>query len=422
MEKNKTKGWRKMIYSVRRLYHSLNNYRSKAKNLDFRDFSFLEYAKVQPEDIKDLKRLNYIKQLDLAKNGYINSDLKKLLTYFREKERLMRKDHTILPIGNFKVLENDNILGLVQLGFDQIDKTFFMASRNHENIPLWKPFDDSRFGKYLSNIHPVSQNALQFQHSFFEMDISQCSQESKATINKFYNSTVQFSFQSNPYFKAAILSPREEVLSDAKKFVGKTFRLALSKNESHLMTLTEATDHYFVFQSFLKSAPEPESLYFNKKEFKERFLDSGITLIARLKHNLQLGVQNGILQIGKLDQLNGTEHLQWESFENRIDSNSLSAIEKYYLSNEVISKKNFLVEKDAIVLQSKTKEAQLKKHYGTGKWHFAESQEHTKELHFRPVDENVLKHIQDNYGESKNFNTVVARMKINTNEQTMKIQ
>ena len=185
------------------------------------------------------------------------------------------------------------------------------------------------------------------------------------------------------------------------------------------MTLTEATDHYFVFQSFLKSAPEPESLYFDKKEFKERFLDSGITLIARLEHNLQLGLQNGILQVGKLEEVNGTSHLQWESFENRLDSKSITAIEKYYLSNEVISKKNFLVEKDTIVLQSKTNKAQLKKHYGTGKWRFAESQEHTKELHFRPVDENVLKHIQDNYGQSKNFNTAVARMKINTNEQTL---
>lgn len=421
MEKNKTRGWQKTIRAVRRLYYSLNNYRSKSTNLDFRDFSFLEYAKVQPEDIKDFKRLNYVKQLDLAQKGYINTDLKKLLKYFGEKERLMQKDHTILPVGNLKVLENDSLLGMVQLGFDQTNKTFFMASGNHENIPLWKPFDDSRLAKYLSEMHPVSQNALQFQHTFFEMDVSQCSQESKEAINKFYNNTVQLSFQSNSYFKSAILAPGEEMLSDAKKFVGKTFRLALSKNENHLMTLTEATDHYFVFQSFLESAPEPESLYFNKKEFKESFLDSGITLIARLKHNLHLGIQNGILQIGKRDEVNGIGHLQWESFENRIGSNSLSAIEKYYLSNEVISKKDFLVEKDTIVLQSKTKKAQLKKHYGTGKWRFAEIQKDTKELHFRPVDENVLKHIEADYGQSKNFNTAVARMKIYTHEQTPKL-
>ena len=85
MEKNKTKGWRKMIYSVRRLYHSLNNYRSEAKNLDFRDFSFLEYAKVQLEDIKDLKRLNYIKQLDLAKNGIHQLRPQKIANILRGK-------------------------------------------------------------------------------------------------------------------------------------------------------------------------------------------------------------------------------------------------------------------------------------------------------------------------------------------------
>lgn len=421
MEGNKTKGWQKAVRSVRRMYYLLNNYRIKAKDPDFREFGLLEYAKVRPEEVGDLKRLRYIEQLDLAQKGYINTDLKKLLSHFGEKERLTIKDHTIVPIGNLKVLENGSPFCLVQLGYGPVDKTFFMAGRNHENIPLWKAFDSSRLSDFLSAVHPVIENTLQFRHTFFKEDVAQYSKENKDAICEFYNGTVVFSFRSNPYFKASILSPTEEVLSDAKKFVGKTFRLSLSKNENSLMTLTEATDRYFVFQSFLKSAPEPESIYFDRQEFKRRFLDSGITPIAHLKHNLRLGVRNGMLQIGKLDESEGKGKLRWESFENRMASNTFSALEKYYLSKEVITKKNFLVEKNAIVLRSSTNTAQLKKHYGTGQWHFAESNNPAKELQFKPIDEKTLKNIHDHYGQSKDFNRAIARIKKNINEQTIQL-
>src|SRR5690606_210587 len=152
---------------------------------------------------------------------------------------------------------------------------------------------DSRLGNYLSGMRPVLQTALPFHHTFFALAVSQCSRETKEAISKFYNTTIRFSFQCNPYSQSAILSSRKAMLSDAQTFVGKTFRLAISNNENQLMTLTEATDHYFVFQSYLNTAPKPEFLYFNKQEFKERFLDSGISLVAKLKHNLRLGVQNG---------------------------------------------------------------------------------------------------------------------------------
>ncbi|HEA22813.1 hypothetical protein LCGC14_0676300 [marine sediment metagenome] len=421
MEGNKRKVWQKGVRSIRRLYHSLNNYRIKANNPDFREFSFLEYAEVRPEEVGDLERLRYIKKLDLAQKGYINTDLKKLLSHFGEKERLMRKDHTIIPIANLKVFENQTPLCLIQLGYEAVGKTFFMAGRNHENIPLWKSFNSLRLREYLSAVHPVMENALQLKHTFFEMDVSQCSKEDKDAICKFYNETVVFSFRTNPYFKASVLTPKEEILLDAKKFVGETFRLSISKNESSLMTLTEATERYFVFQSFLKSAPEPESIYFDRPEFKERFLDSGITLIAHLKHNLRLGVRNGILQIGKLDGSESKDMLRWESFENRIASSMFSAKEKYYLSNEVITKKNFLVEKDAVLLKSGIKTAQLKKHYGTGQWHFAESNNPSQELRFKPIDKKALKNIQDHYGHCKNFNKAIARIKKYTNQQTIQL-
>ena len=421
MEGTKITGWQKTLRSARRLYHSLNNYGTKAKNADFREFGSLEYAKVLPEEVNDLKRLNYIKKLDLAQKGYINKDLKALLGYFREKERLMQQDHKVLPIGSLKVLENENLLGLVQLGFESVNQTFFMASRNHGNIPLWKPFDGAGLEHYLSALHPVCENTLRFKHTFFETDVSEYTKENRIVIDKFYNETVLKSFRGNPYFKTSVLSPTEDLLSDPKKMMGKPFRLELSKNEHSIMTLTEATDRYFVFQSFLRTAPKPESIYFNKQEFKERFLDSGIVLMARLKHGLQLGVQNGTLQIGKLNVENGKSQLRWASYETRMHSNTLSAIEKYYLSKEIITKKNFLIEKDAIVLRSDTKQAHLKKHYASGRWHFAEVGKNQEALNFRPIDDSVLKHIQNNYGQSRNLSSVIAQMKINTNEQTLKL-
>lgn len=422
MEKNNQKSWQKMLHSVRKFYHSVNNIRMKAKDPEFKEFSLLEYTKVLPEEVTHPKRLQYIKRLELAKKGYVDKEVKVLFASLKQKERFINHDHKTISIGNIRVMEGENSMDMVQLGFDTANETFCAAYRNHENIPLWKPYDGIKLEEYFAALHPEVDRKLRLEHIFFDTHALKVGQENKNAIHRFYNDTVLQSFHSNSYFKNSISAPMEDLLLNPKNYLGKQFYLSLSKDKETIMTLTEATDRYFVFQSYLETAPKPEAIYFDRQEFKERFLDSGITLLARLKHGLHLGVQNGILHIGKLDEFNGKSHLRWENFESRIHSSPLSAKEKYYLSKEVITKKNFLVETDAISLKSDTKEAILKKHYGTGQWHFAEGKINQEEGNFRPVDVQVLQYINESYSQSKNFRIALSQLQKNQDIKSVQMK
>ena len=421
MENNKTKGWRKVVLTFKRIYHSLNNYRFMNENPDFKEFGLLEYGKVLPEDITDLKRLTYVKHLELAQKGQISKELTSRLKYLKEKEHFISNDHKIVPVGIVKVMEEENNLTEVQFGYDRDNKTFYMASSSHENIPLWKLHDHERVQKHFASQHPQSGKALRFEHMFLEKKIHQTPKKGLEKISEFYNEVVQQSFHSNTYFKNSVLIPNEGLMTKPAAYLNRQFHLRLSDDNDTIMTLTEATDRYFVFQSYLKSAPNPESLYFDKQEFKERFLDSAITVLASLKHDLCLGVQNGVLQIGKYEKGNGKAKLRWDSFENVIVSKSISRIVKFYLSTEVIGKKNFFEEKSAIELQSNGKEARLKKHYGTGQWYFSELQENQKEDKFKPIDGTVLQYINSTYSQSKNFQIAVAQVHKNKDAERLQV-
>ncbi|GMN05488.1 hypothetical protein MTsPCn5_08760 [Croceitalea sp. MTPC5] len=422
MEKNSIKRWQKVLRSARRLYHSVNNYRMSAKDPDFRDFSLLEYDKVTPEEVNDAKRLGFMKQLQLAKRGYVDKNLKLQLVAAKRKERFIEQDHKIVPFGNLRVMEGEKLVAMMQLGFDTLNETFCVAYRNHENIPLWKPYDTVRLERYFGALHPEMGNKLKLSHIFFDIGALKVGQDYKLAICRVYNDAVRQTFHSNTYFQNSISSPKEDLLVNPKNYFGQQFYLSLSQGKETIMTLTEATDLYFVFQSFMETAPKQESIYFEKQEFKKRFLDSGIIVLAHLKHGLRLGVQNGTLQIGKHDGANGKGRLRWENFESRMQSGSLSAIEKYYISKEVISKKNFLVETDAISLKSDTNEASLKKHYGTGKWHFLEGKHHRSAMNSRPVDDSVLEHINRTYSRSTNFQTALAKLQKNQTIQTAQVK
>ncbi|MDF0716551.1 hypothetical protein PY092_10360 [Muricauda sp. 334s03] len=419
---NKIPIWKRAARFARRLYHTVNNYSQMSKDIDFRAFGKLEYDPITTDEVKDLKKLDYIKRLNLAKKGYIDGNLKKLLAQGKEKELLVNHDHKILPIGNFRILESDSLLCTIKFGFQFNTQTFFMASTTHGNIPLWKTYDGRGLRQSVSALHPVEKSSLRFEHSFYGADRLQNERKDSRSIAAFYNDAVQLTFQSNPYFKESILLPSEQVVSDPIQYVGKQFHLSEFEGKYNIMTLTEATERYLVFQSFLETAPKSESHYFGMQEFKERFLDSKIELIAYLKHGLQLGIHKGILYVRRNEEVNGHSRLQWETYKKLMQSKEISAQKRLYLSKEVIVKKNFVVEKEAIMLKNNERTAFLKKHYGTGEWRFAEGEKNQEEMNFRPIVGSVLRHIDRNYSHSKNFPIALVKLKNNLAVQTVQMK
>ncbi|PKA97779.1 hypothetical protein B0O79_1448 [Flavobacteriaceae bacterium MAR_2009_75] len=419
----KKKNIRSSFRKANSIVHTLMNLYDKAADTDFREFEIMEYG--DSESVTDLKRLNYLKKLQLAQNGYIEVDLKKKLAQQREKQRLLDLNAKIMPIGTLKIMDGEVLRAQLQIGYNREQQTFNVAYNNHENIPKWKVLDLIELVQFTSRIHPNETDNLRLEHSYSGNEITglQKTADSKQ-VYLTYNQCVSHVFQGNKYLIKSVLEPTESVLEHPKIYIGKQFRLHFQDKPVSIATLSEANSHYLSFQSFLKIAPKPETRYFTIGEFKQLFLDSQIELIAHLKFDLKLGVKDGVLHIGRNLEDPTLSATQWVRYDSIIKTSELPMKVKYYLCKEVIMKKNFFVEKDAIHLQSQSKRGFLKKHYKSGKWHFAETKKDSDELHFRPITQEVSKYIRQQYSESKNFGpterqVIESNTRRNTNQMRL---
>ncbi len=415
----KKQGIRSSIRKVNSLVHTLMNIYDKASDDEFREFQIMEYSNLKHQEVNDIKRLTYLKKMQLAKNGRIDTDLKNLLAQQRQKQRLIDRDAKITPVGHLKVFDGEMLRAELQVGYEKEQQIFTVAYTDHESIPKWKILAMGEFVQFIARIHPNESDNLRLEHRYSESDLTynQTTKDSKQ-LYKTYNQCVSEAFYSNKYFENSVLDPDENLVKNPEMYVGKQFRLRLPGKHTCITTLMEANGHYLSFRSFLEAAPKSETYYFTLGEFKRLFLDSQIEVIAHLKYNLLLGVKDGVLKIGRKLENPSQSALQWDSYNSIIKTSELPMITKYYLCKEVITNKNFVVEKDAVRLESQGKKAFLKKHYKTGKWHFAELRKSSDELHFRPLNTEVLRYIRQTYSESKNFGRIEEPVKENPKGKT----
>ncbi len=408
----KKKSFRNSLRRANSLVHTLKNIYDKAADDEFREFGIMDYGQVDPGEVADIKRLGYLKKLKLAKDGYIDNDLKDRLARQKLKQRLMDSDAKVKPIGRIKILEGELSRADVQIGYEPETKVFKAAYSEYENILKWRDLDTGEFTQYMVRIHPDQSDNLILEHTFLGNDIPLMTVADLARIQGTYNHCISEAFHGNKYFKNAILKPDGGVLENPELFIGKQFRLHLPKGRI-VATLSEANVHYLSFRSFLVVVPKAETYYFTVDEFKRLFLDSQIELIAKLKFDLLLGVKDGILHVGRKHHESSQSWIEWNTYDSIIKTSKLPIKMKYYLCKEVIMNKNFVVEKDAVQLVNQNRQAFLKKHYKTGKWHFAETRKPSDELHFRPLNPEVLRYIQEKYAESKNFGRFEKQVKGN---------
>lgn len=416
MEQIRKNRIRNTIRTINKITITIGNFYRSLVNADFREFKNMEYATVVADDVTDLQKLRYIKRLELAKNGFINNDLKNLLAFLKEKSRLLNREIRVRSIGYVEFVENDTPHATIKLGYDQKDKHFKIAYSSYGNIPKWKNLDRKEMIGFISRIHPKTINNLTLRHEFLENESEGLEKQVRKRTIATYNVFVQASFEANKYVKKSILRASETILADSLKYIGKQFFLDMEPEKRKVMTLTDVNSEYLVFQSFLKTAPKPKTQYFTRQEFKSRFIDNQIERIAKLKFGLNLGAKDGILYIEQTNP-DVSKSKKWSTFDEVLMSDSVSAKAKYYLSKMVITDKNFCVEKDAIILHSGLSKAYIKRHYRTGKWHFSEEKIVGQDMDFRPVTPEVLSLVQKKYCRAKNYAQVLKafhRPKIKT--------
>lgn len=389
---------------ARKLMARLWNLKERLLNRDFGDFATLEYERVRPEDIRDIQRLRYHRNLDMAKTGHSDTSINNLISYHRKIEGLMKLDQGVVAMGNIKVSENGDLVASVRFGYDRHRMAPVMALRDHDNIPMWKPLDWPELLGRLSSLHPKATDGLKFGHSFFARDIQRAFPSDLESIGKMYDLIIEKSFRSNKYFGKGVPPLDAGVLENPMDHLHRPMLFPSPIKGHEILKLTEANAHYLVFQPFLKTSSV--ILYLTREEIQEMLQNERVDQIAKLRFGLVLGIREGQLYIGKR---NGekAQGMDWKTFREAMESPAHSAKVKYYLAKKIVKEKDFVIEKGTIRLESGGRTAYLKRHYMDGRWHYAETLQNNQELNFRPAKGQVIEHLRTHFADSENLQTAL---------------
>ncbi|MER3374058.1 MAG: hypothetical protein RIM83_05415 [Allomuricauda sp.] len=385
---------------ARKLLARLWNLKERLLNRDFRDFATLEYERIPLEDIRDIQRLKYHRNLDMAKTGHPDAFINDMVAYYRKKESLLKLDQEVVAMGNIKVRENGNLLASVRFGYDKHRKVPVMALRDHDNISLWKQLDWPELLGSLSNLHPKEGNRLEFGHSFFARDIQRAFPSNLESLGKMYDLIIEKSFTSNKYFGKGVLPLDVSVLENPMEHLHRPILFPASIKGQEILKLTEANAHYLVFQPFLKTAPD--ILHLTSEEIRGMLQNDQIDQIAKLRFGLVLGIRDGQLFIGK-ENGDKARDMDWKTFREAMESPAHNTKVKYYLAKKIIKEKDFVIEKGAIRLESGGRTVHLKRHYKKAQWYWAEMGKKDAELNFRPVADSTIEHLRTHYASSNNL-------------------
>ncbi|MER3374776.1 MAG: hypothetical protein RIM83_09100 [Allomuricauda sp.] len=389
---------------ARKLMARLWNLKERLLSRDFRDFATFEYERIPLEDIRDIQRLKYHRNLDMAKTGHADASLNSLISYHRKKEGLVKLDQGVVAMGTIKIREDGDLLASIRFGYDRHRKAPVMALRDHDNIPIWKPLDWPELLGRLSSLHPKATDGLDFGHSFFARDIQRTVPSDFEALGKMYDLIIEKSFGSNKYFGKGVLPLDTGVLEHPLEHLHRPMLFPASIKGHEILRLTEANAHYLVFQPFLKTSAD--LLHLTRKEIHQMLQNARVDRIAKLRFGFVLGIREGQLYIGKTN-VEKTQGMDWTTFREAIESPAHSAKVKYYLAKKIVREKDFMIEKGAILLESGGRTAHLKRHYKNGQWYFAETGRNDKELHFRPAGAPVIQHLRTHYSDSENLQTAL---------------
>src|SRR5665811_802558 len=202
----KKKSIRSSLRKANSVVHTLKNLYDRTSDREFREFEIMEYDNIENEGVTDLKRLDYLRKLQLAKDGYVGKDLKKKVAQQREKQRLIDVDAKIMPVGNLKITDGELLRAELRLGFEPEQNTFKVAYTDHEGIPKWKDLDMAEFVKFTSRIHPNGSDNLRLEHGYSGTDSNRFSENMDSKrIYRTYNQCVSEAFHGNKYFTKSVL-------------------------------------------------------------------------------------------------------------------------------------------------------------------------------------------------------------------------
>jgi hypothetical protein len=405
------------------LFYKVRNLVSRFLDPDFGTFRKFEY-KVNPTDeLHDLKKLRYVRNLELAESGFINTAIKQQLKRLKNKDLLFQKDRTITPIGRITFLEGDTAVMSILLGYCKSENKNYLSYNKVHNCPVWHNNDDSQYLKLVERIYPSESDKLLMKHRYFHKDVAYLDTAIQEKSLEFFNAALQTMYSRNKFLQNGIQKIAPPTYSMEQLSHGLPLRIEDGKNG--LFVPTTIQKDYVILVPYLAVSNDENRVYFSAEEFRSLLGEKSVIPFAETKMGLSLGTFNDKLFIKKTavesygDALN-----QWTSLDDFLASNNVSKLLKYRVVNDVVKKKDFFVRTDEIAVHGAKTVITLHRHYGSGKTFYGlmENGHKPKLAAFRPIAslKEPYPHYYRTYMASRERNTASKPVKSHK-EKTFKI-
>lgn len=353
-----------------KLFYKVRNLVSRFLDPDFRVFQKFEYKVGPTDELNDLKKLRYVRNLELAESGFINTAIKQQLTRLKNKDLLFQKDRTITPIGRIVILESDTALRTILLGYCKSENKNYLSYNKVQNCPVWHTNDDSQYLKLVEHIYPSESDKLLMKHRYFHKDVAYLDTAIQKNSLEFFNAALQTMYSGNKFFKNGIqqIAPP----TDSLEQLSHGLPIRLEEGINGLYVPTAIQKDYVILVPYLTVSNNRNRVYFSAEEFRSLLGEKSIAAFAETKMGLSLGTFNDklFLKTTAVGSYGGPLK-QWTSLDDFLASKNVSKLLKYRVVNDVIKKKDFFIKRDEIPVHGTKTAMTLYKHYGSNKEFYA---------------------------------------------------
>ena len=333
-----------------KLFHRVKNLVSRFLDPDFSTFKEFEFKSVPTDQLNDLRKLRYVRNLKLAESGFINTALKEQLALLKSKNRLFQKDRNITPVGRISIHENENKLMKLLLGYNSMENRTYISFAHLNNCPVWNNNTISLLKERVQHLYPSKSDHLFMKHRYFQRDVNHLDKQTKNRLLHLFNDTLRNMYSYNRHLQNGI-RPMVPPVGKLPK-LSKTLPIQVEQGLDGLFVPATLGKNVVVLVPYLKVANEKNRLYLSVGEFRTLLGQKSITFLAETKYGVSLGIHGNRLFLKATDSVGGIDVLkQWTLLDDFLESKNVPKRLKYEVVKNLIEKKDYLIDVDKIPLR-----------------------------------------------------------------------
>ncbi len=247
-----------------KIIHRVNNFYLKKTNKDFKRFNLFEKEYIP--DIHNAQKNEFLKKLQLAKNGVVSKGLKETIEKNKELLKLKEIDDNIIHFSVISIKGKEYNIGLN-------NGELVFSNKNIEGVNQWEKLEISNIKNILKENKTSNINDLNFL--FLKDDVDS---NLKNVFKKNHNDIkIEFLKEIN------IPKVPEKIIDNPKEYVNQIFQI---DNQYHQFL---AEDNGLLIFKNLQSSSANDIIYFDKENFKPKV---EIQTIGLLDNKVKLGYSN----------------------------------------------------------------------------------------------------------------------------------